>query len=138
MSSGNPGVTKGFFVGGGNYLTESGNRIGKKEFISLCKEKCSCDMSCLSKVNRLEIDLKSFLDKKDCSRYIDHSGCCTLKLITMWGNMTLEQIGMLFGLTRERVRQIEEKALSRLQLRLGHKKEQLLECSESLQKNRWN
>lgn len=37
------------------------------------------------------------------------------------GPMTLEEVGQLFGLTRERVRQIEERALKRYKKAVGRR-----------------
>jgi len=39
---------------------------------------------------------------------------CILDAIDDYGEMTLEQIGQLFHITRERIRQIEEKAVRRV------------------------
>ena len=41
-------------------------------------------------------------------------------LAAEWGQMTLEQIGKIFGITRERIRQIEAKALKKLKKRMSH------------------
>ena len=39
---------------------------------------------------------------------------CPQQIITLCQDLTLEEIGEKFGLTRERVRQIKEKAIRRL------------------------
>ena len=49
----------------------------------------------------------------DCITKIKHS--CVLDIVDNYREMTLEQIGQLLNLTRERVRQIEEKAIRRVQ-----------------------
>ena len=43
----------------------------------------------------------------------DHSEPCALKIASL-GEATLDKIGACFGITRERVRQIEEKAMRKL------------------------
>jgi len=45
---------------------------------------------------------------------------CVLDLIDRRGHMTLEEIATLLGMTRERVRQVEAKALRKLRNRAGH------------------
>jgi Sigma-70, region 4 len=42
---------------------------------------------------------------------------CVLALVAVRGAFTLDEIGVIFSLTRERIRQIEVKALRKLRLR---------------------
>jgi len=50
---------------------------------------------------------------------------CVLDVVDKVGNLTLAEIGILFGITRERIRQIEEKAL----LKVARSKN-IIECIE--------
>jgi len=58
----------------------------------------------------------------DCSQPCEtcrlcEGGACIPYIVAHCGDLTLEQVGIVLGVTRERVRQIEEKALARLEKR---------------------
>lgn len=53
-----------------------------------------------------------------CRYQLNESGTCTLDLADQ-GGLTLEEVGTLLGVTRERIRQIEHLALRKLRLRMG-------------------
>ena len=55
---------------------------------------------------------------RDCRYHLeDDKGTCTLDVADL-GGLTLEEIGEFFGLTRERIRQIEQEAIRKLSVRL--------------------
>ena len=87
-------------------------------------------MSNLFKCHHWLVDVNASLDKdeekvrcddKDC-RYRDDDvrfGCVLCQVHRFPEGMTLDQIGELYGLTRERIRQVEESALGKLGLSRG-------------------
>jgi hypothetical protein len=48
------------------------------------------------------------------------------------GPNTLEEIGRMFGVTRERIRQIQDKGLSKLKVRGGSRKGEIIELLQDL------
>jgi len=69
-----------------------------------------------------DAELEAFVD--ELLERVERSGSCSLDLVERHpSGMTLEQIGLAFGVTRERVRQLERKALlafaPRVRRRLG-------------------
>lgn len=70
---------------------------------------------------------------------MDHLACAMLRLtpresrvlrLRFFDNMTLEQVGEIFGLTRERIRQVEVQALSKLRDRLDIDDANLMDLGE--------
>ena len=59
---------------------------------------------------------RSPCDQRECRMHIEFPSDlnCTVIAVKKHGPMTLEEIGETFDLTRERVRQIKEKAIRRL------------------------
>ncbi len=53
-----------------------------------------------------------------CRYQLDNQGKCTLDEADT-GGLTLEEVGELIGVTRERIRQIEHMALRKLRSRIG-------------------
>ena len=66
---------------------------------------------------RLKREEKALIEKMQACKRVKYleSQCLRLKQVLMlryWHQMTLEEIGVTMGLTRERVRQLEEQAIA--------------------------
>lgn len=60
-----------------------------------------------------ECDCQS--EKDECRQYIEKTDECTFEVAEEEGNLTLEEVGEKLDLSAERVRQLQERALKKLE-----------------------